>query len=104
MTDDDARQARLDKLINEMESTISEARETSARMTDLFRAIGVDDDRLLRDVVQSGKCSPALRAMVEEDLARLDREMKEADSALLAETAASKKRRPRRVARHMTRI
>ena len=103
MTEDDARQARLDKLIAEMESTIDEAREASARMEELFRAVGLDDDEL-RDAVRSERCSPALRAMVEEDLARLDEEMKNAEAALLAQSGSAQKRRPRRVARHMTRI
>ncbi len=103
MTEDDARKARLDRLVAEMESTIGDARETSARMAELFRAVGVDDDAL-RAAVRSDRCSPALRAMVEEDLERLDREMKDAEAALLAQTGAARNRRPRRVARHMTRI
>lgn len=103
MTEDDARQARLDKLITEMESTIGDAREASARMAELFRAVGLEDGEL-RDAVRSDRCSPALRAMVEEDLARLDREMKDAEAALLAQTGSAGHVRPRRVARHMTRI
>ena len=104
MSEDEARQARIDKLIAEMESTIAEARETSARMARLFDEIGIEDETVLRDMVQSDRCSPELRAMVEEDLAQLDRELKESEAALLADSGRGGAGRTRRRTRRMTRV
>lgn len=104
MTDDETRQARVDALIGEMESTIAEARDTSARMARMFQDMGIEDETVLRELVRSDKCSPALRDMVEEDLARLDREMADSNAALLASAGRSSVRRPHRRSRRMTRI
>ena len=104
MIEDETRQARIDKLIAEMESTIAEARDTSARMARLFDEIGIEDGTALRDVVQSDRCSPELRAMVEEDLARLDLELKESEAVLLAQSGRAGAGRTRRRTRRMTRV
>ena len=104
MTEDEARQARVDRLIVEMQTTIAEAQETSARMADLFSRIGVEDENTLAAMVTSDRCSPALRAMVEADMTRLDRELKEEEQALLTEAGHRQTRRPHRRVRRMTRI
>ena len=44
MTEDEARQGRIDKLITEMESAIAEAQATSSRMAGLFREVGIEDE------------------------------------------------------------
>ena len=104
MTEDEARQARVDRLVAEMESTIAEAKETSARMADLFGRIGIEDENALSEMVQSDRCSPALRAMVEEDMAALEAELKEREQTLLEETGHRQTRKPHRKLRRMTRI
>lgn len=104
MTEDEARQNRVDRLIAELEATIAEAQETTARMASLFRQMGVEDDAVLLDMVRSDQCSPDLRKMVEDDMARLDRELKEAEQALLAESGHRQTRKPHRKMRRMTRI
>ena len=104
MTEDEARQGRIDKLIAEMESTIAEARTTSTRMAGLFREVGIEDETVLREMARSDRCSPALRAMVEEDMARLDRELKESETALLQETGGRAGAKLHRRTRRMTRI
>lgn len=104
MTEDETQQARIDALIGEMESTIVEARDTSARMARMFQEMGIEDETVLGELVRSDKCSPALRAMVEEDLARLDREMADSTAALLASAGRSSIRKPHRRSRRMTRI
>ena len=97
--------ARIDAMIAEMEATIDEARNTSARMTDFLREMGVENETTLRDMMRSERCSPALRAMMEEDMARLDRELMEAERNLLAESGRSEAPKPqRRFRRRMTRI
>ena len=105
MTEDEARMSRIDAMIADMEATIDEARKTSARMTDFFREMGVENETALRDMVRSDQCSPALRAMLEEDRAKLERELMEAERALISESghhAAPKANRKFR--RRMTRI
>lgn len=104
MTEDEARQGRIEKLIAEMESTIAEARTTSTRMAGLFREVGIEDETVLREMVRSDRCSPALRAMVEEDMARLDRELKESETVLLQQTGGRAGAKPHRRTRRMTRI
>ena len=105
MTEDEARMARVDAMIAEMEATIDEARETSARMTDFFRELGVESETALRDMVSSERCSPELRAMMEEDMAKLERELKEAEQNLMAESGHREARKPhRKFRRGMTRI
>ena len=86
MTEDEARMARIDAMIAELEATIDEARNTSARMTDFLREMGVESETALRDMMRSEQCSPALRAMMEEDMAKLDRELMEAERNLWAES------------------
>ena len=104
MTEDEARQTRIDKLVAEMEATIAEAQATSARMTRLFDEMGIDDAAVLRAAVDSGRCSSALRAMVDEDMAQLDRQLKESESTLLLQTAHRDTPKPHRRKRRMTRI
>ena len=102
--EDETRQSRVGGLIAEMESTIAEARETSARMTALFRELGIEDETALADMVRSDRCSPELRAMIDDDLAKLDREIKASEAEALAATARGQVRTPRRRRRPMTRI
>ena len=105
MSEDEARMARIDAMIAEMEATIEEARETSGRMTDFLREMGVESETTLRDMVRSEQCSPALRAMMEEDMAKLDRELMEAERNLLAESGHRDGPKPqRKLHRRMTRI
>ena len=104
MTEDEARLGRIDKLVAEMTATIAEAQATSARMADMLREIGVEDDTILREMVRSDRCSPDLKAMIDEDMARLDRELKESEAALLTETGHRGTRKPHRRMRRMTRI
>ena len=105
MTDDEARMTRIDAMIAEMEATIDEARETSERMTAFFREVGVESESALRDMMRSEQCSPALRAMMEEDMAKLDRELVEAERNLVAESGHHEGPKPhRRFRRRMTRI
>ena len=105
MTEDETRMARIDSMIAEMEATIDEARKTSVRMTEFFREMGVESETALRDMVCSEQCSPALRAMMEEDMAKLDREFQEAERSLVAESGQRDGPMPqRRFRRHMTRI
>lgn len=105
MTEDEARMARIDAMIAEMEATIEEARETSQRMTDFLREMGVESETALRDMMRSEHCSPALRAMMEEDMAKLDRELMEAERNLLAESGHRDGPKPqRKLRRRMTRI
>ena len=105
VTEDVARMARLDAMIAEMEATIDEARNTSARMTDFFREMGVEDETALRDMMRSEHCSPTLRAMMEEDMAKLDRELMEAERNMMAESGHGEGSKPhRKFRRRMTRI
>ena len=104
MTEDETRQARIDKLIAEMESTIADARATSTRMAELFREVGIEDETVLREMVRSDRCSPALRDMIEADMARLDRELRESEAAMLQETGVRGRAKPHRRTRRMTRI
>ena len=105
MTEDEARMARVDAMIAEMEATIEEARKTSAHMTDFLREMGVESETAVRDMMRSDKCSPALRAMLEEDMAKLDRELMEAEQNLMAESGHRDGPKPHRKARRrMTRI
>ena len=105
VTEDEARMARIDSMIAEMEATIDEARKTSERMTEFFREMGVESESALRDMVRSERCSPALRAMMEEDLAKLDRELEEAARDLVAESGRGEGPKPsRKLRRRMTRI
>ena len=101
MTEDEARIARTDKLIAEMEATIADARTVSARVAAFFREMGIEDDALLRETLRKDRCSPDLWAMLEEDRAQLEEELKKAEGALLAETRRGTKRtrRPRRMTR-----
>ena len=96
MTEDEARMARIDAMIAELEATIDEARNTSARMTDFLREMGVESETALRDMMRSEQCSPALRAMMEEDMAKLDRELMEAERNLLAESGHREGPKPHR--------
>ena len=105
MSEDETRMAHIDAMIAEMETTIDEARETSERMTDFLREMGVESETALRDMMHSEQCSPALRAMMEEDMAKLDRELMEAERNLLAESGHHEGPKPhRRFRRRMTRI
>ena len=105
MTEDEARMARIDSMIAEMEATIDEARKTSERMTEFFREMGVESETALRDMMRSDKCSPALRSMLEEDTAKLERELKEAERELVAQSGHGERPKPgRRFRRRMTRI
>ena len=105
MTEEEARMSRIDTMIAEMEATIDEARKTSARMAEFFREMGVESETALRDMVRSEKCSPALRAMMEEDMARIERELAEAERDLVAEAGHREGPGPqRRFRRRMTRI
>ena len=105
MTEDETRMAQIDAMIAEMESTIDEARKTSERMTDFFREMGVESETALRDMMRSEQCSPALRAMMEEDMAKLDREFIEAERNLVAESGHRDGPKPhRKFRRRMTRI
>ncbi len=104
MTQDEARQARVDRLVAEMEATIAEAQDTSARMAEFFRQAGIEDDSVLLEMFGSERCSPDLRRMIDDDMTRLDRELKEAEQALLAETGRQQPSRPGRRLRRMTRI
>lgn len=102
--EDEARQSRVDALVAEMESAIAEARETSARMTNMFRELGIEDETALAEIVRSDRCSPELRAMIDDDLARLDREIKDGEAEMLAASGRNQVRKPRRRPRRMTRI
>ena len=105
MTEDEARMARVDAMIAEMEATIDEARTTSGRMTDFLREMGVESETALRDMMRSDQCSPALRAMMEEDMAKLDRELMEAERDLIAESGHRDGPKPHaKLRRRMTRI
>ena len=105
MSEDEARMAHIDAMIVEMETTIDEARETSERMTAILREMGVESETALRDMMRSEQCSPALRAMMEEDMAKLDRELMEAERNLMAESGHCEGPRPhRKFRRRMTRI
>lgn len=101
VTEDEARIARTDKLIAEMEATIADARTVSAKMAAFFREMGIEDDALLRDSLRKERCSPDLWAMLEEDRTQLEEELKKAEGALLAETRQGRRRtrRPRRMTR-----
>ena len=104
MTQDEARQARVDRLVAEMEATIAEAQDTSARMAEFFRQAGIEDESVLLEMFGSERCSPDLRRMIDDDMARLDRELKEGEQALLAETGRQQPSRAGRRLRRMTRI
>ena len=105
MTEDGVRTAHIDAMIAEMEATIGEARKTSERMTDLFGQMGVESEATLREIIRSGQCSPALRAMLEEDMAKLERELVEAERNLMAESGHREGPKPHRKSRRrMTRI
>lgn len=104
MTKDSGRLNRIDRLIAEMEATIAEARETSERMTRFFREMGIEDEFILRDMARSENCSPALRKLVDDDLAELEREIKEEESGLMAESGYRQTRKPHRRRREMIRI
>ena len=59
----------------------------------------------LRDMRRSEQCSPELRAMMEEDMVKLDRELMEAERNLIAEFGHRAGPKPHRELRHlMTRI
>ena len=104
MTNDQPRLERLNRLIAEMEATIAEARETSARMTRFFHELGVGDEARFREILRGGNCSPALRAMVDKGLADLNRELQEEETALMVETGHRQTRKPRQRRRGMIRI
>ena len=105
VTEDEARMARVDAMIAEMEASIDEARKTTGRMTDFLREMGVESETALRDMMRSEQCSPALRAMMEEDMAKLDRELMEAERNLMAESGHHDGPKPhRKLRRRMTRI
>ena len=104
MTEHSGRLTRIDQLIQEMEATITEARKTSARMTRFFREMGIEDESILKDMARSENCSPALRAMVNEDLAELDRELNQEENVLMAESRYRQTRKPHRRRRGMLRI
>ena len=105
MTEDEARTARIDAMIAEMEATIGEARKTSERMTEFLREMGVESETALREMIRSEQCSPQLRSMMEEDMAKLDREFVEAERNLVAESGHRKGPQPhRKFRRRMTRI
>ena len=104
MTEDEARQARVDRLVAEMEATIAEAKETSAGMADLFGQIGIEDENAFSEMVRSDRCSPALRTMVEDDMAALEADLKEREQALLEETGHRQTSKPHRKMRRMTRV
>lgn len=104
MTDDDARDVRVERLIAEMESTIAEAQETSARMAGFFRQVGIEDGSALLEMVKNSGCSPDLRRMIDDDMARLEQELKEAEKALLAQSGQQPANRRRRGMRHLTRV
>ena len=105
MTEDEARMARIDAMVADMEATIDEARSTSERMTAFLREMGVENETALQDMVRSDKCSPELRAMMEEDMAKLDRELAEAERNLMAKSGHREGPKPQRKHRRsMTRI
>ena len=105
MTEDEARMARIDAMIAEMEATIDEARQTSGRMTDFLREIGVDSETAVRDMIRSERCSPALRTMMEDDVEKLDRDLLEAERNRVAESGHREGSKPhRKFRRRMTRI
>lgn len=105
MSEEETRKARIDAMIAEMEATIEEARETSGRMADFLREMGVEGETTLRDMIRSEQCSPALRAMMEEDMESLDRELMEAERNLVAQSARREGTMPqRKFRRRMTRI
>ena len=105
VSEDEVRMAHIDAMIAEMEATIDEARKTSERMTDFLREMGVESETALRDMIRSEQCSPALRAMMEEDMAKLDRELMEAERNLMAESGHRAGPKPhRKFRRRMTRI
>lgn len=101
MSEDDARMAHVDALIADMEATIDEARKTSERMTDFLREMGVVSETALRDMRRSEQCSPELRAMMEEDMVMLDRELMEAERNLIAESGHRAGPKPHRELRHL---
>ena len=101
MTEDEARLARTDKLIAEMEATIADAQAVSAKMTAFFREMGIEDDALLRESLSKERCSPDLWAMLEEDRVQLEVELRKSEQALLASMrqGSRRTRRPRRMTR-----
>ena len=103
MTEDEARRARTDKLIADMEATIAEAQAVSAKVDAYHRVVGLDM-QLARDILRKDRCSPDLWAMVEEDLSRLYEELKVGQAALLAESGRGPGSRRHRRTRRMTRI
>ncbi len=104
MTKHRARLTRIERLIEEMEATIAEARQTSQRMTRFFRDMGIEDESILHDMARSENCSPALRCMVKDDLAELERELREEEVALMAESGYRQARKPAQRRRGMMRI
>lgn len=102
MNEDETRLARTDKLIAEMEATIADAQTVSGRLAAFFRDMGIEDDALLRESLRRERCSPDLWAMLEDDKAQLEEELKKAQGALLAGTR--QRSRPTRRRRRMTRI
>lgn len=104
MTQQETRLPRLNKLIEKMEATIAEARETSARMTRFLGEAGIEDEDSLRNMLRGDQCSPALRALVEEDLANFQKELKEGESALLVEAGHRHSIKPHRRRHRMLRI
>lgn len=104
MNSDRGRLTRIDQLIAEMESTIAEARKTSERMTRFFREMGIEDESTLREMARSENCSYSLRDMVEKDLADLQRELQEEETALLVESGYRQATKPAQRRRGMIRI
>ena len=104
MMGEEARDGRVDRMIAEMEATIAEAEKTSARMKNFFRQVGIEDESALLDMVSSDRCSPDLRRMIDDDMARLEQELNEAEQALLADVGQQRPSRRSRKMRHFTRI
>ena len=104
MSEYGARQKRVEKLILDMEATIAEARETTARVTRFFREMGIEDEARFRELFRRDRLSPALRIMVDEDLASLNRELQEEEAALMVDNGHRQTRKPRQRRRQMIRI
>lgn len=104
MDDDEARMARLNKMIAESEATIDEAREAIARIDALLENSPYGSAEEVLRLVDSGACSPDLQQMIDDDLAKLNRELEEGETALLAESGRLQAPKVRHRTRRMTRI
>lgn len=94
--DDKSRLSQLDRLINEMESTITVARETTARMTRFLREAGIEDKKSLMAMVGDKRCSPAMKNLAQAELDKFHKELKADEQAQMINAGRQQKRRRHR--------